>query len=100
MQDAPEHPPIARGGTGTGSGAGGGAGGAPTVIAILAGVVLPWLSVTLTTKFDVPPMAPLGVPEIRPLLLRVSPVGNPPSTDHWYGGMPPVALNSVAYESP
>ena len=27
--------------------------------------------------------APLGVPEIRPLLLRESPVGKPPSTDHW-----------------
>jgi hypothetical protein len=49
-----------------------------------------WLSETATVKFAVP--AAVGVPEIVPAALRVSPAGSEPvTTDHWYGLTPPDA---------
>jgi hypothetical protein len=47
-------------------------------------------SVTLTVKLDDP--AEPGVPDIAPPADRLRPAGNDPlSTDHEYGGVPPVA---------
>jgi hypothetical protein len=49
------------------------------------------LSVTFTVKLAVP--AALGVPDIVPPAVRVSPAGSDlVATDHVYGVVPPVAL--------
>ena len=55
-----------------------GAGGVAAFIVMLNATAaeLPPAFVALTVKFDVP--AAVGVPEITPLLLMVSPVGNEP----------------------
>jgi hypothetical protein len=56
------------------------------------------LSVTLTVKLDDP--AAVGVPEIVPPA-RFSPAGSDPvTTDHVYGGDPPVALSACEYPTP
>ena len=50
------------------------------------------LSVTFTVKLAVP--AVVGVPEMVPLVLRLSPAGSEPvDTVHVYGGEPPVAAS-------
>ena len=50
------------------------------------------LSVAFTVKLAVP--AVVGVPEMVPLVPRLSPAGSVPvDTDHVYGGEPPVAAS-------
>jgi hypothetical protein len=51
------------------------------------------LSVTVTPNVFVPCV--VGVPDKRPEALKARPVGSvdTDATDHWYGGVPPVAAN-------
>ena len=56
------------------------------------------LSVTFTVKLDEP--AAVGVPDIVPPE-RLNPAGSDPlTTDHVYGGVPPVAFNGCEYATP
>ena len=65
--------------------------GAAVVIDSGALAVWPSASVTWTVKDTVP--AVVGVPEMTPALLRLSPVGSAPEvTAHAYGAAPPLAL--------
>jgi hypothetical protein len=61
---------------------------------------VPWESVTLTVKLDVPVAE--GVPEIVPVELpRDNPAGSEPLiTDQLYGVMPPVAARVWLYAAP
>jgi hypothetical protein len=59
-------------------------------------------SVAVTVKLMGPVAAPVGVPEITPVLgLIVSPVGSAPTvTAHVYGATPPAAARLWLYEVP
>lgn len=58
-------------------------------VACRAGLLV---SVTLTVKFEVPPV--VGVPLITPVPDRVRPAGSVPvAMDQAYGGVPPAAAN-------
>jgi len=57
-------------------------------------------SATVTVKLEIP--VPVGVPEIRPVLLASeSPAGRPPLViDHVKGDVPPLACREVEYDVP
>jgi hypothetical protein len=58
-------------------------------VAVICGLLE---SATCTVKLDVP--GPVGVPEITPPVLKLSPGGSDPdTTDQVYGVVPPVAVS-------
>ena len=71
--------------------------GAPIVIDSARLAVAPCASRACTVNANAP--AAVGVPAI-PAPESASPGGNPPLTDHVYGGAPPVAENPAEYATP
>ncbi len=70
-----------------------------TVKTKLCEAVYPALSRTCAVKLLAP--AVVGVPVMAPLGAKVSPAGgDPPVTDHVYGGAPPDAASVAEYEAP
>ena len=61
--------------------------------------VFPFASTTLDVKVKVP--AVVGLPEITPALLSVSPGGNVPETSEYLNGeIPPVTVSAEEYATP